>query len=927
MHDASGSDSFRSQGRRGSVSLEEQYARDSDEQESRSPLGIKRPSRLSFGAAKQWVRKKSFALGGGLPGPASPNSPEDSQRRLSHSSARGDGYGESQGHGSNHSGKSHHSSHRFGINLFGGSGRDKNHNHDSHAKWSLGKMSSRREPDTVRGVMKLEALEDSVILFLDGGRRRKFVKRYPDLKDIVETLMHAKIDNFLSQLPFIKVPKKIKPKSPVQQKARNIDAFAEEDEDEDEDESNNSNKVSEEQDDSDSDSDSEHGGLGMLSSVCKYEAFQEGEPIFCEGEVGDKLYIILKGKVAVLKTHDMAVPENEFVNANTNANGGENGNGEGGGDDQQNEGRSGSSKGGITPSNSSVGGMNNSSKQLEKLRAASEKLEKGLEGDDNPSSSGSTQGTGNTGSSNGSQDTHLPGQISDNNTSNVSSVKLHTGRGDRRNSLSKQSSQSSSKRNNMNLGSKRGISLEKGKTKGLRARLFKRNADDKIKAVELDEEDILATLKQGNYFGEMAVMVTMPRSSTVVAKEKCLLLTVAKDDWTMFLEYHAKTKRAVEAHMKSRLMGLFRNMNIPFFETVHKDRYEELSPGCEVLDLPPNAEVIKQGDRGDTFYVIIHGRVDVAVRAGVGKAADAPKKDWNGELVTGQFFGEIALVMDSARKATVTTAENTVLLVIDKGTFRAFFNDNARALAEVQVRLLGEKAELHSLLSMPSSLQIFKDFLDAEHSGENVEFWEVVSNWEEDSKRDSFTAEDLLEQESRRTLPQLPMVEEIWDKYLRESAEHQVNISSKMRQAVQKKVDAMKKWSDGADVIMDGTMSRKVLNLTMDEIRKRAIFHDAKEEIYKLMVRDSYPRFKKQDAYKNFIQGVGLYSTANAEYLSSKMAQLKDRNNTVSGKRGLANKGGGVGGRFGGTAGRMLQEKMSSVRHVLSKPKNTLVDE
>ena len=53
MHDASGSDSFRSQGRRGSVSLEEQYARDSDEQESRPPLGNKRPSRLSFGAAKQ----------------------------------------------------------------------------------------------------------------------------------------------------------------------------------------------------------------------------------------------------------------------------------------------------------------------------------------------------------------------------------------------------------------------------------------------------------------------------------------------------------------------------------------------------------------------------------------------------------------------------------------------------------------------------------------------------------------------------------------------------------------------------------------------------------------------------------------------------------------------------------------------------------
>ncbi|GMH75066.1 hypothetical protein TrST_g4995 [Triparma strigata] len=879
--DRDGSASFRSNasaGRRGSVSLDDP-APDSDERDGRQKRGT---GNMSFsGKAKQWVRKKSFALGvAGSPG--SPGSPEDSSpRRLSHSS-----HHDSSAPNSASGNHSLRQSHRFGLNLFGGSGRDKHHAHDSHHGWLSGKMSSRREAETVRGVMKLEAVEDSVILFLDSGRRRRFVKKYPELKDIVETLMHAKIDNFLSQLPFIKIPKKPKKNSPVKVN-RAIDAFVEEEgEEEDEDEDGNQENPA----DSDSDEeDKEHGGLGMLSSVCKYEAFQEGDPIFCEGEVGDKLYIILKGTVAVLKTHDMAVTEEPIRDERTPTNGDATACVGNGSDDDANNQTSGT----ITPMSSSVGAKS---------------LEKGLDGDDTPSNS--TTGTQNT-SPNSSQD--LPGQITEKVVA-PPLKKMPTARNEsRRKSLSKSGSQKdSSKRGSvsLNLGK-----LATGHGKNMFAKMrFGRNADDKSKAVELDEEDILATLKAGNYFGEMAVMVTMPRSSTVVAKEKCLLLTVSKADWAMFLQHHHKTRRAVEQHMKSRLMGLFRNMNIPFFETVHKDRYEELSPGCDVLDLPPGSEVIKQGDRGDTFYVIIHGRVDVAVRAGVGKAADAPTDDWDGELVTGQFFGEIALVMDSARKATVTTSESTVLLVIDKGTFRAFFNDNARALAEVQVRLLGEKAELHSLLSISASLEVFKDFLDAEHSGENVEFWECVTNFEEESKNDKFTAEDLLQQESRRTLPQLLMVEEIWDKYLREAAEHQVNISSKMRQAVQKKIESMKKWSEGQDVIMDGTMTRKVLNLTMDEIRKRAIFHDAKEEIYKLMVRDSYPRFKKQEAYKNFIGSIGLYSTANQEYLSSKMAQLKDRNHTVSGKRGASKApSGGYRSKF--------QEKMSSVRHVLSKPK------
>jgi CRP-like cAMP-binding protein len=409
-------------------------------------------------------------------------------------------------------------------------------------------------------------------------------------------LMHAKIDNFLSQLPFLT------PEADTE----------------------------------------EHEGLGMLSSVCKYEAFNAGEPIFFEGDKGDKLYIILKGECAVLK-NDTAndapepSPEDEL---------------------SESEGRAGGDLPGAVPAarNSDPSGDANRRRGSVTKMMSSSKIS-----DPNASKSGTNKGNA-----------AAPGK-----GSMMSRIKNR---------------------------------LKKKETGA---------------AFSLEADDVLAKLGSGNYFGEMAVMVTMPRSSTIVATERSLLLTVSKEEWKEFLEHHDATRVAVEMHMKSRLMGMFAAMNISFFENVTKNRFAELAPDCDVLDLANNSTVMKQGDRGDTFYVIINGRVSVDVKKGVG-GADAPKFDFKGELCSGayvrgwgggrerggeraqqhilranpparRYFGEIALVMDVPRKATVTTMEETVLLGIKQLTFNKFFEGNPRALAEIQIRLLGDRADLHSV--------------------------------------------------------------------------------------------------------------------------------------------------------------------------------------------------------------------------------------
>lgn len=83
------------------------------------------------------------------------------------------------------------------------------------------------------------------------------------------------------------------------------------------------------------------------------------------------------------------------------------------------------------------------------------------------------------------------------------------------------------------------------------------------------------------------------------------------------------------------------------------------------LTVPAGTAVIRQGDPGDRFYVLASGRVRVEQDGRV-------LRDLHDE---GDGFGEIALLLDVPRTATVTTVEDSELLAIDRATFLGAMTD------------------------------------------------------------------------------------------------------------------------------------------------------------------------------------------------------------------------------------------------------------
>lgn len=76
-------------------------------------------------------------------------------------------------------------------------------------------------------------------------------------------------------------------------------------------------------------------------------------------------------------------------------------------------------------------------------------------------------------------------------------------------------------------------------------------------------------------------------------------------------------------------------------------------------------QVIRQGDPGDSLFVIIAGRVEVTAREGDAPAAKLAV------LGAGDYFGEMSLMTGAPRVATVTTLSETRLLEVGKESFRA----------------------------------------------------------------------------------------------------------------------------------------------------------------------------------------------------------------------------------------------------------------
>ena len=99
---------------------------------------------------------------------------------------------------------------------------------------------------------------------------------------------------------------------------------------------------------------------------------------------------------------------------------------------------------------------------------------------------------------------------------------------------------------------------------------------------------------------------------------------------------------------------------VPLFAGLSKRELGQVASIADEIDLPAEKVLIREGERGREFFVLLEGEADVA-RKGKKLATRG----------AGEFFGEIALVSNLPRVATVKTLKPVRALVIRDVDFRA----------------------------------------------------------------------------------------------------------------------------------------------------------------------------------------------------------------------------------------------------------------
>ncbi len=108
---------------------------------------------------------------------------------------------------------------------------------------------------------------------------------------------------------------------------------------------------------------------------------------------------------------------------------------------------------------------------------------------------------------------------------------------------------------------------------------------------------------------------------------------------------------------------------IPIFAPLNPEQIRMMLYFTQVLQYEPGEDIIKRGEEGDTFYVIHAGKVEAWVDSLLGK-------DVIREMGPGDFFGELALLLDQLRSANVTCLEKTFCYRMDRSSFLQLIEKN-----------------------------------------------------------------------------------------------------------------------------------------------------------------------------------------------------------------------------------------------------------
>ena len=253
---------------------------------------------------------------------------------------------------------------------------------------------------------------------------------------------------------------------------------------------------------------------------------------------------------------------------------------------------------------------------------------------------------------------------------------------------------------------------------------------------------------------------------------------------------------------------------ISFLERLSPQKIHHLSMMFFFLSLQPGEVLFREGDNdseyGNSLFFLYKGSAEALVR-------DTDGTDKVVSLIPeGNFFGELGMLINMPRTATIRAHEHSLLLELHPSDFFNFSKLAPEVFDSFKYNLVHYHVHLKYLIHSPKLLANFRKFLLTEYSAENLDF--------------------IVEAKAFRCLDYVTEAEveeralSIYDKYLRKDAPNEVNVKEKLRASVQEAVE------------------REEFLLSL--------FQPCEDAVMALMNRDSFARYRKSPIFLSFLNEV-----------------------------------------------------------------------
>ncbi|KAJ5235657.1 cAMP-dependent protein kinase regulatory subunit [Penicillium citrinum] len=161
----------------------------------------------------------------------------------------------------------------------------------------------------------------------------------------------------------------------------------------------------------------------------------------------------------------------------------------------------------------------------------------------------------------------------------------------------------------------------------------------------------VATTGPGGSFGELALMYNAPRAATVISTEaKSTLWALDRITFRRILMDSAfQRRRMYEAFLEE----------VPLLSSLKPYERSKIADALDTIKYPANSTIINEGDPGDAFYLLESGEAE-AFKNGTSV------KNYN----RGDYFGELALLDDKPRAASIVTKTEVKVARLGRDGFK-----------------------------------------------------------------------------------------------------------------------------------------------------------------------------------------------------------------------------------------------------------------